>query len=294
MRHLIIICLSALTLMACNSQKKKTNSTKNTEKMETKITLSNKEKAVALLNSFNTGDQEPIGYINPNKYIQHNLAIADGLSGFGALMKNAPEGGFKANVVRAHQDDDYVFIHTVYDFFGPKIGFDVFRFEDGKIVEHWDNLTEVTTPNPSGHTQTDGTTELKEIDKTEANKALVKGFISTILMKGEMDKIGNYINDGKENYIQHNSVIGDGLSGLGQALEGMAKQGVTMEYKTIHKVLGEGNFVLAISEGKLGGQHTSFYDLFRVDNGKIVEHWDIIETILPESEWKNTNGKFNF
>jgi len=67
-----------------------------------------------------------------------------------------------------------------------------------------------------------------------------------------------------------------------------------MVYEKNHIVLGEGNFVLAVSEGQFGGEHTSFYDLFRLENGKIVEHWDIIETILPETEHKNTNGKFNF
>ncbi|MFY0631734.1 MAG: hypothetical protein JXR05_15320 [Flavobacteriaceae bacterium] len=256
--------------------------------------LSNKEKGVALLLSLETGDQTPVGYINPNKYIQHNLGVAGGLEGFGAVLQNAPEGGFKANVVRAYQDGDYVFTHTIYDFFGPKIGFDVLRFEDGKIVEHWDNLIDIAPANPSGHTQTDGPTQSIDLDKTEANKAIVKDFISTILMKGEMDKLGNFIDGGVENYIQHNPAIGDGLSGLGKALEGMAKQGITMEYKTIHKVLGEGNFVLAISEGALAGKPTSYYDLFRLDNGKIVEHWDVMETILPESEWKNSNGKFNF
>ena len=109
-----------------------------------------------------------------------------------------------------------------------------------------------------------------------------------------MDKVNNYIDGGEENYIQHNPLIGDGLSGLGKALEGMAKQGITMEYKTIHKVLGEGNFVLAISEGVFAGNPTSYYDLFRVSNGKIVEHWDVMETIAPEKSWKNQNGKFNF
>ena len=291
MKSTIAMCALILLLSACKTeQKKEVQTTKKQEKME----LSNKDKAVALLNSFNTGDQTPISYINPNKYTQHNLAVADGLVGFGELMQNAPEGGFKANVVRAHQDGDFVFTHTVYDFFGPKIGFDVFRFENGLIVEHWDNLTEQTPPNPSDHTQTDGATNLSDTDKTERNKALVKAFITTILMKGEMDKIGNFIDEGKENYIQHNSSITDGLSGLGAALEGMAKQGISMVYNTTHKILGEGNFVLAISEGTFAGTPTSYYDLFRVDNGKIVEHWDIIETIIPEAERKNTNGKFNF
>jgi len=48
------------------------------------------------------------------------------------------------------QDGDYVFTHTDYNFFGPKIGFDIFRFENGQIVERWDNLQEIAGPNPSG------------------------------------------------------------------------------------------------------------------------------------------------
>ncbi len=67
-----------------------------------------------------------------------------------------------------------------------------------------------------------------------------------------------------------------------------------MVYTTNHIVLGEGNFVLAVSEGTFAGQPTSFYDLFRVANGKIAEHWDVMETIMPEADRKNTNGKFNF
>ena len=254
------------------------------------MSLTNKEKVVALLNSFNTGDQTAISYINPNKYIQHNLAVGDGLAGFGEIMQHAPEGGFKANVVRAFEDGDFVFTHTEYDFFGPKVGFDVFRFEDGLIVEHWDNLLEIMPPNPSGHTQLDGHTNLTDVHKTAENKALVADFLNTILVKGEMDKVANYF-DG-DNYIQHNPSIGDGLSGLGTALKAMAEQGLTMEYKTIHKVLGEGNFVLAMSEGSFAGKPTSYYDLFRINNGKIAEHWDVMEPLLPQAEWKNQNGKF--
>jgi predicted SnoaL-like aldol condensation-catalyzing enzyme len=72
----------------------------------------------------------------------------------------------------------------------------------------------------------------------------------------------------------------------------MAKQGIILKYSKTHRILGEGNFVLAISEGHLGGVHSAFYDLFRVENGKIAEHWDVIEPIPAKSEWKNTNGKF--
>ncbi|WP_253764271.1 nuclear transport factor 2 family protein [Flammeovirga sp. SJP92] len=253
----------------------------------------NKEKVVALLNSFNTGDQTPISYINPEKYIQHNLDVGDGLAGFGAVMKNAPEGGFKANVVRVFQDGDYVFTHTEYDFFGPKAAFDVFRFEDGKIVEHWDNLAAVTPPNPSGRTQFDGTTDITDREKTNANKKVVWQFVDEVLLNGKMDNLTTLVNPTK--YLQHNSAVADGLDGLGAALKYFAENDMVMVYDKVHKVLAEGNFVLTMSEGKFGkapGNHVAYYDLFRLENGQIVEHWDVIQPIPPKSEWKNDNGKF--
>jgi len=250
----------------------------------------NKQKVVELLKSIETGDSQPASYINPNKYIQHNLAVADGLQGFGALLHQLPPNSAKVKTVRVFQDGDYVFTHTDYNFFGPKVGFDIFRFEDGKIVEHWDNLQETAPANPSGHTMTDGATESKDFDKTEHNKTFIRNFIQDVLVNGNREKLAGYY-DG-ENYTQHNPQIGDGLSGLGAALEGLAKQGVTLKYDKIHKVLGEGNFVLIVSEGAFNGQPTSFYDLFRVENTKLVEHWDTIETIPPKQEWKNSNGKF--
>ena len=253
--------------------------------------LSKKDKVIALLNSFNTGDKTPISYINPNKYIQHNLGVADGLSGFGAVMQHAPPGGFKANVIRAFEDGDYVFTQTEYDFFGPKVGFDVFRFEDGLIVEHWDNLLEIQKPNPSGHTQFDGATEVSDLEKTEANKNTVSEFLEKVVINHEMDKLATYINPNK--YVQHNPAIADGLEGFGAAMKYFAENGLIMEFTKVHKVLGQGNFVLAMSEGKFGkGEHTAFYDLFRLENGQIVEHWDVIAPIPAESGWKNTNGKF--
>ncbi|WP_394835863.1 hypothetical protein [Pendulispora rubella] len=72
----------------------------------------------------------------------------------------------------------------------------------------------------------------------------------------------------------------------------MAKAGVTMKYDRIHHVLGEGNFVLTVSEGTFAGEPTAFYDLFRVDRGKLAEHWDTIEAIPIRARWKNANGKF--
>jgi predicted SnoaL-like aldol condensation-catalyzing enzyme len=275
--------VAAITLTACANQ--------SSTKQEKQMSSNQKQQVVELLKSIETGDTKPVAYINPNKYIQHNLAVGDGLAGFGAVLQQLPKGSAKVNTIRVFQDGDYVFAHTNYNFFGPKIGFDIFRVEDGKIVEHWDNLQQTpTAENPSGNTMLNGPTTSTDLEKTQPNKELVRKFVDDILVNGRMDKLAGYF-DG-DNYIQHNPQIGNGLSGLGAALQAMAKQGITMKYDRIHRVLGEGNFILSVSEGSFAGKPTSFYDLFRVENGKIVEHWDTIETIPPKSDWKNNNGKF--
>lgn len=281
-------------MISCASNKKSTSMNDKTimevTTFKINMELTNKEKVVALLNSFNTGDQAALAYINPSKYIQHNLSVNDGYEAFAGLLQHLPSN-VSAKVIRAFQDGDYVFAHTEYNFFGPQAGFDVFRFEDGLIVEHWDNLIKIQAPNPSGRTQFDGFTDITDKEKTTANKQIVRDLIEKVFMNGEMDKVATYINPTK--YIQHNPAVADGLDGLGNAMKYFAENGMVMQYEKLHHVLGEGNFVLTMSEGKFGkGEPTAFYDLFRLENGQIVEHWDVIAPIPPKSEWKNDNGKF--
>ncbi|MDE5418657.1 hypothetical protein L3073_05610 [Ancylomarina sp. DW003] len=259
---------------------------------EIKMKLSNKGKVVALLKSIETGATEPIGYINPNKYIQHNQAVGDGLAGFGALLQQLPKGSAKVNTLRVFGDGNFVIAHTDYNFFGPKIGIDIFRFEDGLIVEHWDNLQEKVTETASGRSQIDGPVEIKDLDKTEENKILVTKLINDIFLGANPDKITDYIST--EQYDQHNPGVKDGLAGLGEALAALAEAGMPMIYEKNHIILGEGNFVLSVSEGIFLKEKVAFYDIFRIENGRVVEHWDTIEKLIPESEAKNNNGKFNF
>ena len=258
------------------------------------ILSDNRQKAIAVLGSLESGDATPIlTYINADNYTQHTLEVPSGREYLNELINALPDlkkNGTRVSIRRVIEDGDYVATHEDLEFFGHKVGFTVFRFENGKMVEHWDNTQQRPTSTISGRTMTDGPTEIKDLDKTQANKRFVQDFVQDVLSDGKVDKITYYIST--ETYHQHNPGIGDGLIGLNKALESMAKQGLTMKYQTLHKVIGEGNFVLTLSEGQFAGKHVAFYDLFRVESGKIVEHWDVIQDIPPKEDWKNQNGKF--
>lgn len=253
-------------------------------------TFAPKEQVVALLSSLETGDAKAASVLNPNKYIQHNLDLADGVAGVGALLQKLPKGTTKARVVRVFQDGDYVFAHVEYDFFGPKIGFDVFRFEKGQIVEHWDNLQITPTAlSPSGHSMIDGPSVATDLDRTAANKALMQRYMDDLLA-GRRETFASYF-DGN-NYIQHNPWVADNLTGLVAGLQSLAQQGKAVKYTRVFKILAEGNFVLVMAEGTFGGQATGYYDLYRIQDGKIAEHWDTLQAIPPKAEQQNSNGKF--
>ena len=253
------------------------------------------DKALALIGTFASGDAELAASLLDENYIQHNLAYGTGRDAFIASVEElaAAETPTTVQNIRAFEDGEYVFLHTIYNFAGAgeQVAFDIFRFdEDGEIVEHWDNLAALAGENPSGHTQIDGTAEIADLDKTGENRELVENFLYDVMQGNNPDKTADYF-DG-DAYIQHNTAIADGVSGLSEALAALAGQGVEMIYDEVHMVLAQGNFVLAVSEGTYGGVPTSYYDLWRVEGGKIAEHWDVMETIADESTWQNENGKF--
>lgn len=227
-------------------------------------------------------------------YIQHNQSVPTGLDGLKGLAAKAIAANptFKYELVRIFADGDIGVTHGVYEGFGPTplVAFDVFRVKDGKIVEHWDNLQPITDKNPSGRSQIDGPTEVTDVEKTDANKTLVGRFMDNVLIGGAFDQMPNFF-DG-DNYLQHNPNIADGLSGLSAGLKAMADAGVTMRITERHRIFGEGNFVLVMSEGFIGEQATAFYDLFRIEDSRIAEHWDVISPILPADKAANDNGKF--
>ena len=205
-------------------------------------------------------------------------------------MKQLPPGSAKVNTRRVLQDGDFVIAHTEYNFFGPKVGFDIFRFEGDRIVEHWDNLQTTAPPNRASRTMIDGPTEVTDLNRTAANKTLVRNFVDDFFINRRPEKIDQYFDGDK--YMQHNPGLGDG-NALFRTPRVEGKPAI-LTFERVHAVLGEGNYVLTVAEGTFRGQPSSFYDLYRIENGKIAEHWDTIEAIPARSEWKNQNGKFGF
>ncbi len=251
--------------------------------------VSKRELIQTLLKGIETGDANAAAVVNEAKYIQHNPQTHEGSEGLAALFARLAKTNPRVTFVRVFEDGDYAFAHNEYDFSSLRVAFEVFRFEDGQAVEHWDNIQPADGPNPSGRGMLDGETGIADLDRTEANRAFVRAFVEEVFVQRQLDRLENYADDG---LIQHNPDTADGVPALRAALEAEFGDDFAIRYDTVHKVLAEGNFVLCMSEGARRGIQSSFYDLFRVARGKIVEHWDTIEAIAPRSEWKNNNGKF--
>jgi predicted SnoaL-like aldol condensation-catalyzing enzyme len=239
---------------------------------------------VTVLKSLETGDPSAVtSFVNAERYIQHNLAFPDGRQVLLDALPHLAAAGTRVDTVRGFVDGDHVVFHSEYRLFGKhQVGFDVFRLQGHEIVEHWDNLQEVAPPNPSGRTMIDGEIEVRDRDRAEANKALVRAFVTEVLIGHRFEKLPEYISSAT--YLQHNPKVADGLDGLRQAGAVLA----AYHYRRIAKLLGEGNFVLAISELDHDGRDAVVYDLFRVEGGKIVEHWDVTQPIPEKPANNNT------
>ena len=218
MKKIITLLLTAtLTMTAlagCSTSSNNADNTASSTSATTQETESTKteqtqtEKALALIDTFATGDTDIAKELLAEDYIQHNLAYGTGRDAFISSVEYLASADEKTTVenIRAFEDGDKVFLQTVYNFAGAgeQVAFDIFRFDnEGKIAEHWDNLAAKTEPNPSGHTQIDGTMEVTDLDKTEENRkgGDKKMLISWASYKGAdgYDCYWSYCN-GKQNF----------------------------------------------------------------------------------------------
>jgi predicted SnoaL-like aldol condensation-catalyzing enzyme len=252
---------------------------------------SHKEKTTALQRSIELGTTLELDLLHPTRYKQHNPNLRDGIAGVGAIHDLLPRDQVYAHVVRAFEDGDYAFVHVDYHLFSHTVAFDIHRYEQGIAVEHWDNLQEMPLGrNKSGRTMTDGKTQVTDLTKTEANKELILRFTQQVLIEEHLSTAADYFKE--DQLAQHNPDMGDGVQEFLAVRAQWAQQGTPARYDAVHLVLGEGNFVLVVSEGEFQGKPSAFYDLYRLADDKIVEHWDVVEAIPAEADRQNENGKF--
>ncbi|WP_405207149.1 nuclear transport factor 2 family protein [Aquimarina sp. LLG6339-5] len=240
---------------------------------------------------FQDFDKDAIRTYFHDHYIQHNPNVPTGLEPIIGMLPSMKDVNFSFTTHRMISDGDLVLTHNTGNnamVFGSEkiVTFDLWRVEDGKIIEHWDAITPLVEKTVNGRTQIDGASEVKDLDKTSENKELIKSFMSDILMGKNSQKITEYIN--QEEYAQHNPNIWDGFDGLIKTIEQLVSQDNMFVYNKIHRIIGEGNFVLAQSEGAWNGKPQVFYDLFRIESGKLVEHWDVIQEIPEKMAHNNT------
>ncbi len=237
-------------------------------------------------------DQATAELLAPD-YIQHNPTIPTGAAPLIGFLPALKESGIVATTHRIISEGDLVVLHNTYtnaQLFGDDtlVAFDVVRVDGDRAVEHWDNLQAPPATTASGRSMTDGPTEVTDLHLTADNKALVTSFLDEVFLGGAVEKAGQFIVGEPGAYRQHNPLVPDGLEQMQAGLTALAEAGLS--FTKVHQVVAEGNFVFSLTEGRFGGEPSAFFDLWRVEDGRIVEHWDVIETI--PAEMAHDNGKF--
>jgi predicted SnoaL-like aldol condensation-catalyzing enzyme len=244
------------------------------------------EKVVSALRGFACRDAElTTRHVNPSNFIQHNPFVADGVEGLKDEIRQLPRENHHLEVVRAFQDGPHVFTQAEGLIGGQGVFFDIFRLEDGLMVEHWVFSAPAAAPNESGHTQTDGPTEAKHLQNTEKNKSIMREYYQTVHIAGNHSKIPQYVSG--DLCIRHEPGVKDGVAAFTRDVESLMRHRSIDELKFL---LGQGDFVFIVAKGTHEGEPCVYTDLYRIEGEKIVEHWGFPGKIPPQGEWKNNNG----
>ena len=244
------------------------------------------EKVSAIFQGISAGDVElATQYIDHKRFVQHNPYATDGVEGLTQFISQSPRDQLQLTVVRAFQDGPYVVTQAEGQRSGRNVFFDIFRFEDGLVVEHWAFSTMDAPPNRSGHTQTDGPTEAKLSEDTDKNKSIVREYYETIHVSGDYSKIPQYFSG--DHCIRHEPGVRDGVENFKRDLKELVKHRSIDEIKFL---FGQGDFVFIAARGSHESDPCVYIDLYRVEEGKIAERWGFPEEIPPQEESKNKNG----
>jgi predicted SnoaL-like aldol condensation-catalyzing enzyme len=251
----------------------------------------------ALRGVFASGDTSVVDrFIRPD-YIQHNPLAADGreaMKAFGAGWRlQFPDATY--DLKHAICQGDLVLLHThgvtVPGTRGLAI-FDIFRFKDGMIAEHWDILQEVPDTTANGTdifaTVSEPPTNVPQQRwLTTYNKNLVTAFVDQLLVRKDLDAVDTYV---APQYQGHNpDTPSDGARGL-KAVMGAYFEQFPQLRVSVKRVIAEGDLVAVHSHHVTtpAERGQAVIDLFRVRDSQIVEHWHASQDVPETSANDNT------
>ncbi|MEM9749174.1 MAG: nuclear transport factor 2 family protein [Actinomycetota bacterium] len=230
-----------------------------------------------------------------DRYTQHSTGVRDGVEGFVEFFEPFVERNAVRDIeiVRSLVDGRFVFVQAAQDLTDGEarwVTTDLFDTDgNGKIVEHWDVIHELGGTNPAGRTQVDGSTEVTDLDRTEANKEHVRRLLTEAFIEHPTAPFSDFIS--AETYLNHNPDAPDGLEALIEMDRSARAAGQTLYYENVHRIIGQGNFVVSFAHQVWNGIGYAAFDIFRLENGMIVEHWDNVEPLPDPADLVNS-GKF--
>ena len=258
--------------------------------------MSNKPKAKAYHTAVSAYDEATVSSMVCEDYVQHNPRVPTGRDAFVSFLPKLREHETKIENIRMLADGPYVIMHHVWHNATPfgfpqSAAFHIIRFDgEGLIAEHWNVMAELSGTNPSGRTLVDGERTVTDIDATTTNRKRVRGWVDRLIEAAPVQMPRVMGAHCQPDYVQHNPVVADGVKGLSDAVDSGK---LSLDYRRLHALFCEGNFALSIAEGLHNGVNSALYDLVRLADGKIAEHWSIYQEV-PTENLANDNSMFGF
>lgn len=211
-------------------------------------------------------------------YIQHSPTVKTGKVGFMEFMSflsQLPKSESPAKpFFRFICDSSFVAVQLSIEFMGQQRSvLDLFRIENGMLAEHWDASEDIDQSSA-----VEGPITIEDLEFTSLNKSIVSQYMQEVLIDKNLDDWGKYISS---SVVQHNPVVQDGIDAFKIYYN-------SLEVTRYHKIVGEGNFVMAQCEGNFLNEPFVIYDTYRLKDQMIVEHWSVKQAI-PD-KMANSNG----